>query len=115
MNWADDITTLVAAIRDHSGLDNDEIRSAGEHGADAGWSGFTYTADGAEFTRANSDLIYRLLQESADDCGYPSVAAMVASFVRADMADTADGHDCLLAWWALETAGRYLSDCGVTE
>jgi hypothetical protein len=26
------------------------------------------------------------------------------------MADTEDGFDCLLSWWALETAGRYLVD-----
>lgn len=103
-----DHDALVAAVREHSGLDLDEIRSAGEHGADAGWAGFTYTADGAEFTRAHSDLIYRLLTDEADEFGYPNVATFVASFNRADMADTADGHDCLLAWWALETAGRYL-------
>ena len=103
-----DYDELVAAVREHSGLDLDEIQSASEHGADAGWAGFTYTADGAEFTRANSDLIYRLLGDEADEMGYPNVAAYVATFNRADMADTADGHDCLLAWWALETAGRYV-------
>jgi hypothetical protein len=57
---------LVRAIREHSGLELASIRDAGNHGADAGWSGFTYTADGADFTRANRDLVWSLLAEEAD-------------------------------------------------
>jgi hypothetical protein len=82
---------------------------AGEHGADAGWGGFTYTADGAEFTRANRSLIWDLLSEEASDFG-SNVAEHVGHFKRSDMADDPDSFDCLLSWWALETAGRYLSD-----
>lgn len=103
-----DYDDLLAAVREHSNMGDDELREAAEHGADAGWPGFTYTADGAEFTRKNAELIYNLLGEEADDLGYPNVAAFVASFNRADMADTRDGFDCLLSWWALEAAGRYL-------
>jgi hypothetical protein len=101
---------LVQAVRDHSGMDDEQIREAGEHGADAGWPGFTYTADGADFTRTNRELVWAMLQQEADDFGADNVPAYVAGFARADMAESADGFDCLLAWWALETAGRWLED-----
>ena len=107
---ASTLDQLVAAIQEHSGGSVRDIEQAGEHGADAGWSGFTYTADGADFTRANRALVWELLSEEADDFGAPNVAAHVATFNRSDMADTPEGFDCLLAWWALETAGRYLGD-----
>lgn len=106
----DRITQLLEAIREHSGMDDDDIRQAGEHGADAGWPGFTYTLDGAEFTRKHVELVYDLLAQEAEEFGLPNVVAHVATFARADMADTRDGYDCLLAWWALETAGRALED-----
>ncbi len=51
-----------------------------------------------------------MLQDDADDMGYANVATLIASFTRADMTDTRDGHDCLLAWYALETAGQWLAD-----
>jgi hypothetical protein len=101
---------LLAAIQEHSGMERDRIREAGEHGADAGWPGFTYTTDGAEFTRANRELVWSLLTEEADEFGFENVPAFVASFTRADMADTEDGFDCLLSWYALETAGRWVAD-----
>lgn len=104
------MTELLAAIVDHSGLDREDIRQAGEHGADAGWAGFTYTSDGADFTRSNRDLVWTLLAEEAESFGFENVAAFVASFNRSDMADDAMGFDCLLAWWALETCGRWIED-----
>lgn len=108
----DDVTAieLIRAIRDHAGLELSSIRDAGTYGADAGFAGFTYTADGAEFYRANSDMIDALLQDDADAFGYDNVSAFVASFGRADMADTDDGRACLLAWYALEKAGHWLND-----
>jgi len=101
---------LIRAIREHSGLDLSSIRDAGTHGADAGFGGFTWTADGAEFTDKNAALLDELLQVDADDFGYDDVAKFVATFGRADMSDTLEGYKCLLAWYALETAGRWLND-----
>lgn len=101
---------LVRAIREHSGLELSSIRDAGTYGADSGFAGFTYTVDGAEFYRANDRLIDELLADDAEEFGFDSVPAFVASFQRSDMAETRDGHDCLLAWYALETAGRWLND-----
>jgi hypothetical protein len=101
---------LVRAIREHAGLELETIKDAGRHGADAGFGGFTYTVDGAEFYRANSALVDELLQTDADDFGHANVGEFVATFARADMTDTRDGHDCLLGWYALESAGRWLVD-----
>src|SRR5439155_1774445 len=100
---------LVGAIQAHSSLSLSDIRQAGEHGADAGWSGFTYTSDGADFAREHRALVWDLLSDEAEDFGAENVAAYVAGFTRADMTETEDGFSCLLAWWALETAGRYLA------
>lgn len=105
-----DMDKLVEAIEKHSGMDREQIIEAGEHGADAGWPGFTYTADGAEFYRDNERVVDELLQDAADDMGYGSVADLVATFSRKDMTETRDGHDCLMAWFALEEAGRYLAN-----
>lgn len=98
---------LLKAIKSHSGMSKTEIREATQ--ADAGWPGFTYTVDGAEFYRAHSDDIDELLQEMADSLGHADVAELVASFNRSDMSDTRDGHDCLLAWFALEEVASYLN------
>lgn len=101
---------LLRAIRDHSGLDLASIREAGEHGADAGWVGFTYTSDGAEFFRANRETIWSMLEDDANAMGCENVCAFVASFTRADMTNTPDGFECLCAWYALEEVGRYMID-----
>jgi hypothetical protein len=100
---------LLAAIQKHSGMERDRIREAGEHGADAGWPGFTYMTDGAEFTRSNRSLVWDLLSQEAEEFG-SDVLTFVASFQCADMAETEDGFDCLLSWYALEQVGRWLED-----
>jgi hypothetical protein len=101
---------LTRAIREHAPLSLSEIKQAGEYGADSGWAGFIYTADGAEFTDQNAALLDEILQEDAEEFGHESVASFVASFNRADMADTLDGYKCLLAWYALEVCGRFWND-----
>ena len=104
------IVRLTRAMREHGSLEMSSIRDAGTHGADSGFGGFTYTTDGAEFYRANDEDIDALLQDDAEQMGYENVGALVATFTRADMTDTRDGHDCLLAWYALETVGRFWND-----
>ncbi len=101
-------TQLLRAIREHAGLELSSIRDAGNYGADAGFGGFTYTQDGADFYDANEDLIYDMLREDANQLGYDSPDALVASFSRSDMLETPDGRKCLLAWYALEEAGHWL-------
>ena len=102
--------SLLRAIREHSGMELASIREAGQYGADAGWPGFTYTADAAEFYDANESDIYDLLREMADQLGADSIDALVATFGRSDMLDTPDGRKNLLTWFALEEVGRWLTD-----
>jgi hypothetical protein len=106
----DQAVQLLRAIREHSGLELASIRDAGNHGADAGFGGFTYTTDAAEFTDANEQLLDALLQEDAEQFGHKNVAEFVGTFGRADMTDTLDGYKCLIAWYALEAAGHWLND-----
>ena len=101
---------LLRAIREHSELELSAIRDAGRYGADSGFGGFTYTSDGADFFRANRDTIWELAADDAEAMGCESVPAFVAGFNRADMADSPDGFDCLLAWYALEEVGRFMVD-----
>ena len=106
----DTYVELLRAIREHSGMELSSIREAGEHGADAGWPGFSYTSDGADFYRANAATVWQLAADMADELGAPNVPALVGTFTRADMAETVEGFECLLAWFALEEVGRRLSD-----
>ncbi len=101
---------LLAAIRDHSGLELSSIRDAGQYGADSGFAGFTYTSDGADFYRANQCDIVELMGDDADEFGYDNIGAFVATFNRADMTDVVDGYECLCAWYVLEAVGRHLAD-----
>lgn len=100
---------IVRRVKRHGGLDNDTLKDAGRHGADAGWGGFTYTTDCVKFYDRNEELIWELLARTAEDMG-ESPLALVITFRRGDMADSLDGFKNLLAWFTLEEAGRYLSD-----
>jgi len=104
-----DMRKLLTAIRSHSGMDDREIEQAGEHGADGGWPGFTYTQDAAEFYEQEKDAIWELLNESADSQGV-NVLQLIASFNRADMAVDHSTWANLMAWFALEETGHWLSD-----
>lgn len=101
---------LIRAIREHAGLELSSIRDAGTHGADGGFGGFTYYNDTSDFVAANRSLVWEILSNDAEEFGFDSVPAFVASFNRAEMADDEAGFDCLIAWYALEAAGRWLED-----
>lgn len=103
-----DTEMWLRRITEHSGMERAQVIEAGQHGADTGWPGFTYTSDAAEFTQRWCCDIWDMLSEDADEFGYDSVLSFVGSFVRADMADTPDGLDNLLAWYVLESVGRAL-------
>ena len=100
---------MLRAVRIHSGLSYRELQEAGLHGADCGWSGFTYTHDTASFYESNTDDVWELLSDHADDLGM-SPLALLASFNRAGDVSDAASFSNLLAWFALEEVGRYVSD-----
>lgn len=99
---------LAAAVITHSGLERDQIIEAARVGADKGWSGFIYNIEAAAFFDQHDELIWDHLTQLADDLGEPNAAALIASFGRADMMHSYQGFKVLLAWFALEEAGRTL-------
>jgi hypothetical protein len=99
---------LLEAVRDHSGLTDEEILEAGEHGADCGWAGFTWTVDCVAFVKRNKLLVWELVSDEAEDMGAVNTLAHLASFASADIANSQDGLDTLLSWWSLETCGHFL-------
>jgi hypothetical protein len=101
---------LYQAIKAHSDMDDDQIKEAGEHGADAGWPEFTYTQDAVRFYKKHEADIWELAREMAEDMDEPNVLAMVSKFNRADMCDDPDNFKTLMAWFALEEVGRWLEN-----
>jgi len=73
------INRLHKAVKRHSGMDNDQLIEAGEHGADAGWPGFTYYGDTVAFFKKHRALIVELVNEQAESMGETPIE-MVASF-----------------------------------
>ncbi len=108
---------MVKDIKERLGADEEPsvIEDVANHGADAGFGGFTYTADCVEFYDTHERVIMEMVADEAEDFGYPNVPAFVASFARADMADSLDGYKNLLAWYALEKVCRRLADEGEAE
>ena len=96
------------AIREHSGLNVSQMIQAGQHGADAGWAGFTYTDDAVEFFDRHAPEIWALATEEAESMGQKNACEMIAGFGRADMVEDWDTFRNLLAWYVLEHVGREL-------
>lgn len=105
-----DMDALVEAVREHSGMDDDQLRDVADHGADGGWPGFTYYRDTNEFYEKNQELIWQLLDEQADDLGEKHSLAMISGFRAARDVASDNQFRNLLAWYALEEAGRYVAD-----
>lgn len=100
---------LARAMHEHGCLTIRDMVEAAKHGADAGWGGFTYISEAAEFYQANRRDIRELAADMADDMGYDNPEAMAANFKRADMLNAdPDQADNLWAWFALEEVGRWL-------
>lgn len=57
---------VLAAIHEHSGIDDEQITEAGSYGADTGWPSFSYTVDCVAFYAAHERAIWKLLEETAD-------------------------------------------------
>ena len=99
---------LLEAIKKHADLEDETIIDAGQHGADAGWPGFTYYKDTVEFYDKNHDDIWELLNQVADDMGEKGPIALIATFGRADSIVDDDTFKNLLSWFALEETGHWL-------
>ena len=104
------LTKLHKAIKDHSDLEDDSIKDAGEYGADGGFGGFIYNNDCIEFWDNNSSLIQEFAQDEAEQFGHDNWLEMFSNFGRKDMLEIEDGYKILGAWYVLEEVGRALTD-----
>lgn len=72
------------------------------HGVDAGFSGVIYTNECAELFDRFEDELYSMVSDDAEEFDYKSVPAYLATFGRADMAETFSGLKTLIVWYAVE-------------
>jgi len=125
---------LAPAVLRQLGGGADAVTSAieaGNHGADAGWSGFTYYTDTSRFAKAHRGAIAKLAAETAADFGQ-GLIEMVKRFVclkgledadeavslalfggkprNKDIADEVLLVENALAWFALEEVGRAIAN-----
>lgn len=119
---------IRATVRQVGGFDSfTEIASdVANHGADSGFSGFTYYADVVKFSERNKAAILEACRDMASDLGEPGAYSMIAGFnclkdleLSGDaVADTihdkrAEDYTQImnaLAWFALEEVSRSYSD-----
>tara|TARA_R100000808_G_C2147793_1_gene155836 strand:- start:1134 stop:1547 length:414 start_codon:yes stop_codon:yes gene_type:complete len=75
---------LIKAVRENLSSDSScadqTLRDVSEHGADGGFSGFTYYADTVPFAMLHIDEIRECLIDEASEFGLRSAASMVAGF-----------------------------------
>lgn len=96
------------------------LRDIRNHGADAGYGGFTYYSDTCKFFRRNRASIVELLKSQASDFGHKTITEMVKQFRCAQdsdedeigralfgktRSDEVSVENCL-AWYALEEVAR---------
>lgn len=100
---------LYNAVLEHSGLDKEDLKEVAQHGADAGWSGFTYYADTIAFYNKHYLLIADVLFEYADQVGM-SAQDVVKGFPCLPEQPTLDEYKNAMAWFALEFVAHFIAD-----
>ena len=98
---------LYKAVKKHSGMDDEQLVDAANHGADAGWPGFTYYTDTSKFYEQNEEDIWAMLDDMASNFGSKNVLSLIAGFGGADSVSDDSTFKNLLSWAALEEVGRY--------
>ena len=118
---------LVDAVKEHLCDDDgyDSLKDVYEHGADAGYPGFTYYSDTCEFFQMNRAAIVQMVKDYADEFGQDAISFVASFQCLTDDAETRDEigraiygqpeeDDCIvqnaLAWFALEEAARAVHD-----
>ena len=130
---AKSVHPLASIVLSQLGGGKDAIESAidaANHGADGGFSGFTYSSDCEKFVRRNRKAIAASVEAMADDLGENPID-MVAGFqcLKSDKPSAMEVAACIfggafqhgdsgqrariydaLAWFALEEVGRAIID-----
>jgi hypothetical protein len=105
-------------------LDRDQLEDVARHGADAGWSGFTYYTDTVAFYKAHKGDILALAEQMAKDLG-EDMLTMISGFnclkndklspteigeaLYSGRGDAATTVRNAMAWFALEETARELN------
>lgn len=120
---------LTRAILRH--LDREQLEDVARHGADAGWSGFTYTRDCVNFYKAHKADILKLAEDLAGELG-EDMLTMIGNFnclllgshpnrkpgytpteigeaLYSGRGESADTIRNAMAWFALEEVARELN------
>jgi len=97
----ENVQKMVRAIRRKLTLA--DLADVAEHGADAGWPGFTYYRETTRFYDRHKEAIWELLWNDCQVYG-SNIPAMIGSFNSA--VSTATEFENLLVWLALETVAR---------
>lgn len=112
-------------------LDREQLEDVARHGADAGWSGFTYYNETCAFYKAHKADILELAKQSADEFGkdmlamigdfnclssgsYPNrkpdyTATEIGEALFSGRGECADLIRNAMAWFALEEVARELN------
>ena len=100
------IHRLYRAVLDQ-GCDKQNCIDAANHGADSGFSGFTYYKDTCQFHDDNESMIWEFINEQANEFGMQPME-FIASFNGTKNVYDGDQLKNLLAWFILESVGQWL-------
>jgi len=116
---------LTRSILRH--LDREQLEDVARHGADAGWSGFTYYSDTVAFYKAHKAEILALAQQMAEEFGQDMIEMIrgfrcisnqgkpdystseIAEALYSGRGESADLIRNAMAWFALEEVARELN------
>ena len=109
-------------------LNRDELTDVAKHGADAGWSGFTYYSETCAFFKAHKADILEMAKQMADDIGDGGMIQLVRGFrclgnngkpdysedeiaesIYSGRGESSDVIRNAMAWFALEEVARELN------
>jgi hypothetical protein len=116
-----DATLQRAVIRR---VGRDSLQDVANHGADAGYAGFTYYTDTCAFYAQHQTRIARMVEEMADDLGETPTGlvkgfrCLNGDYTESEIGRTLYGprrqHDTqianALAWFALEEVARAVTE-----
>lgn len=102
------IEKLARKVQEWGGFDKDQFNEIAEHGAGAGWSGFTYYNDTIKFYEQNETLIWKLLDEQADEMGTTAMKMISGFRCAQSVTDENEMKNCL-SWYALEESAYYVA------
>jgi hypothetical protein len=116
---------LTRAILRH--LDREQLEDVARHGADTGWSGFTYYTETCAFYKAHKADILKMAEEMASDLGEDMITMIrnfnclstnrkpdysqseIAEALYSGRGECADIIRNAMAWFALEEVARELN------